>query len=148
MKQSITLTIALVLAAAATTPVFAGPRDHDFAERRDNQAHRIERGIESGQLTRKETKVLKKEQRRIARLHREFREDRHLARREARILERAYDEASRHIRAFKHNELQRRQVRYKLPRDRHGWGDSDRHGSAPRRTSCSISPLGTWIEEF
>jgi len=148
MKKPITLLIALVLATAAATPVIAGPRDHNFAERREHQAARIEQGVERGQLTRKEAKALRKEQRRLYKLARELRHEGHLSRREARVLDRAYDEASRHIYRLKHNDLARRHVRYEGWRDGPGWGSDRRHGHRTGGAYCATNQRGGWIENF
>lgn len=93
---------ALCLCAAA--PAFAGHRHERLHDRLDRQHIRIERGIESGELTRREARKLMKQQRRIHRLAREFYADDHLGKRERRILTQKLDRASDRIHALKHND--------------------------------------------
>jgi hypothetical protein len=73
----------------------------------DRQQSRIEQGIESGKLTRKEAKVLKRQQRKTRHLYREFREDGRLSKRERRELDRRLDRVSDQIWELKHNERSR-----------------------------------------
>ena len=107
-----TLTITLLAASfglIATVPAYAG-HGHSYDrlyDRMERQQERIEHGIDSRELTRKEAKILKKQQRRIRRLAREFREDGWLSKRERRILRRKLDRASEQIRELKHNDLNR-----------------------------------------
>ena len=65
--------------------------------RRARQEHRIEEGWHSGQLTRKELKRLRKNQRRIAHMERKFLGDGYFSRRERRAMDEALDEASGRI---------------------------------------------------
>jgi hypothetical protein len=85
-------------------PAFAGHRHDRLLDRLDRQQNRIERGIDSGELTRREARTLKKQQRRIHRLAREFYADDHLCKRERRILHKKLNRASDRIYALKHND--------------------------------------------
>lgn len=75
--------------------------------RQARQRHRIREGWESGELTRKELKRLRKGQRRIAQLERRFRADGYLSPRERRVLREALDNASDRIYRKKHNDRYR-----------------------------------------
>lgn len=85
-------------------PAFAGHGHERLLDRLDRQQIRIERGIESGKLTRWEARSLKKQQRRIHRLTHEFYADDHLGKRERRILKKKLNRASDRIHALKHND--------------------------------------------
>ncbi len=106
--MNFTKTIALIpILGLLAAPVLA-ERDHDrFDRRQDRQHSRIEQGVRGGELTRKETKVLRKEQRHVDRLERKFKRDGHLDRFERRTLKREYDHAGGHIRKLKHNDRYR-----------------------------------------
>ncbi len=93
---------------------------HYLDKRQARQQRRIEQGWHSGELTRKELKRLRKNQRRIARLERRFASDGHFSRKERRAMTEALDEASSRIYRKKHND------RYRIVdhRDRH----DHRHG--------------------
>ncbi len=111
-----TLTKTLLAASfclIATVPAYAGHghsngHSHDrLIDRLERQHVRIEDGVESRELTRKEAKILKKQQRHIRQLAREFREDGWLSKKERRILRHKLDRSSRQIREFKHSDLNR-----------------------------------------
>lgn len=90
-----------------------GSRYQHYLDRRQaRQQHRIEEGWRSGELTRKEMKRLRKNQRRIAHLERKFKADGYLSRRERQALRGALDEASAGIHRKKHND------RYRVARHR------------------------------
>ena len=74
-----------------------------IAERMQNQNLRIRHGVISGELTRSEARLLKKEQRRIHRLRRLAWADGKMTRREWRRLEKMQNRASYHIYRLKHN---------------------------------------------
>lgn len=109
--------IALALISAATilgvtaSAVQAGPYrwGGGINERQERQARRIERGIDRGQLTRREARKLRREQRDIAELERCLREvgGRGLQPMERRILQRLLDLASENIRELKQNDKRR-----------------------------------------
>ena len=80
--------------------------DHrlDRVERRmDKQHRRIKQGVRSGELTRYETRKLRKQQRRIAKMKYRFMYDGYLNRHESRKLQYKLDAASDRIYRFKHN---------------------------------------------
>lgn len=107
--KSLTKTIfAASICLLTAAPVYAhndwngGPKD-----RLERQHERIEHGIDNGQLTRKEAKVLKREQRRSRHLFRDFHADGHLSKRERHKLNRHLDRVSDRIWVLKHNERSR-----------------------------------------
>ncbi len=81
-------------------------------ERRYNQKLRIRHGVITGELTRGEARVLKKEQRRIHRKLKKAWADGRMSRREWRRLERLQNRASRHIFRLKHNSNFRHRAYY------------------------------------
>ena len=89
--------------------------------RQARQHRRIEDGWRSGELTRKELKRLRKNQRQIAHLERKFSADGHYSRRERQTLREALDEASGRIYRKKHNDRYRT-VRHQ-DRGHDGWGE-------------------------
>ncbi len=119
-RKANTLMIA-ALTLFAASPAFAGHRHghhhghaHDdgyrvekVQKRLKRQRVRIEHGIDNGSLTYKEERKLLKQQRRIRRLTREFRDDGYLTRKEQRILIGKLDRTSDRIRRFKYNEANR-----------------------------------------
>ena len=96
-------------------PVMAhGDMTHDRIERRiDRQQMRINQGIRSGELTRFEAKKLRKQNRRIIRLKRDYMRDGRLNHRERHALMERLDRASKRIYRMKHNDVYRGH--------RHGW---------------------------
>jgi len=90
--------------------------------RQVRQRHRIEEGWASGELTRKELKRLRKGQRRIARLEREYRADGYLSPRERRVLREALDHASDRISRNKHNDRYRFVRHHARHAEAHGEG--------------------------
>lgn len=74
--------------------------------RQANQNTRIQEGRTSGVLTRRESKMLRKEQRHIHRAERRTKADGDVTRAERRRLERKQDRANRHIYRAKNNEIQ------------------------------------------
>ncbi|MDJ0808104.1 MAG: hypothetical protein QNJ78_14880 [Gammaproteobacteria bacterium] len=107
-----TLNKALVAASfclIATVPAFAdhGHFNDRLFDRLERQHERIEDGIWSRELTRKEVKILKKQQRRIRQLFRVYRDDGRLSKRERRILRNKLDRASLKIMELKHNAVTR-----------------------------------------
>lgn len=71
--------------------------------RQTRQRARIRRGWRNGELTAKEHRRLKREQRRIAQLAHRFDEDGHYSRKERHILREELDRASEHIYRKRHN---------------------------------------------
>ena len=122
MKTLNKLLLASGMILAVSLPAYADRSDWktDVGDRLDRQHSRIEHGIDSGKLTRKEAKALKRETRH---LYREFREDGHLTKRELRQLDRRLDRASERIWDLKHNQI----TVHGKPGYRYGyeWHDND-----------------------
>jgi Skp family chaperone for outer membrane proteins len=96
--------LAVVSASQADT---RRPRDPGVNARQHNQRERIQQGIRSGELTRRETGKLVREQRDVRRLEREYKADGTLTGAERRDLHQEQNEASRHIYNQKHDEQDR-----------------------------------------
>jgi len=107
-------------------PAHAGSRHHDgrLMDRMERQHERIESGVESGALNRKEARKLKKQQHKTRSMARQFREDGVLSKEERRILNRRLDKRSDRIWEFKHNDRYRHTDRYVL---RDTYRDESRH---------------------
>lgn len=73
--------------------------------RQDRQHMRIRQGLRNGQLSHGEHRMLKREQRHIARMERRLSADGYLSGRDRRRLEKAQDSASRDISWAKHNPI-------------------------------------------
>ncbi len=139
-----TLTKSLLVGSfflSSTVPVFAGHGYHQdrLLDRMERQQERIEEGIQSRELTRKEVKILKKQQRQIRRLVRVYREDGWLSKKERRILRNRLDRASNKIWRLKHNDLNRyleRQERYGSCSD-HAKDDRDRKFNRDKKSRIS-----------
>jgi len=123
--------VAMVLVISA--PVYAGhnERGGDVRDRLERQHSRIEHGIDSGKLTRKEAKVLKRQQRETRHLYRDFRDDGRLTKHERRKLDRQLDRNSDRIWDLKHNARSRHfksDYRYGYEwHDRDGWPRHHHH---------------------
>lgn len=118
------------LMLVATVSAQAGHNDGkgDIRDRLDRQHSRIEHGIDSGKLTRKEAKVLKREQRKSRHLYHEFKEDGYLSKRERRELNRRLDRVSDQIWDLKHNERSRYDISaHRYGYDWHDVGDWSRY---------------------
>lgn len=124
-KTIVVLSIAALGTIAAPAQAKHDTRDsnrYDRIEKRmDNQRHRIRNGVRSGELTRKEAKRLRKQQRKIARLERRFMRDGFLDRREYREINSRLDTASNRIYRLKHND------RYSDNRHNHDRHSYNRH---------------------
>ncbi|MFZ7125871.1 MAG: hypothetical protein ACOWWM_06920 [Desulfobacterales bacterium] len=131
MRKSTMLTAMIpTLILATATWAFAGPND-----RMARQQRRIEKGVETGRLTRSEANSLKWEQERVERLKSAFLNDGRLSRTERRSLEHRLDRADRNIFRYQHNERTRFDRRHD---DRFRKGNPhrdhrfDRHGRRER----------------
>lgn len=118
--------LALPLLGMLVTPAIAGGYYDDgynksrFEQRIDRQHQRIERGVRSGELTRKEAKRLRKQLRHIAKLERRYTLDGHLDRHERKKLHNKLNVAGDRIYRLKHND------RYRRPKHRsHYYGYDD-----------------------
>jgi hypothetical protein len=94
--QAAVTTVALALTATAT---YAGP----ITRREVRQRARIHQGVQSGDLTRGETNVLRREQRGIEHLREHALTDGHIGPRERSALTNAQNRASHAIYRLKHN---------------------------------------------
>jgi Skp family chaperone for outer membrane proteins len=101
MNFAKTLAIAAIALASAAT--FAQPVAPVVKERQENQSARIQQGVASGELTKKEAATLRTEQRAIRAEKRAFKSDGKLTKAERAHLKREQNAASRHIYAKKHN---------------------------------------------
>jgi hypothetical protein len=118
-SKSIVLIPLLGLLAA---PVMADRGQDRFERGHDRQHSRIERGVRAGALTHREAKSLRKEQRHVSKMERNFKRDGHLDRFERRTLGREYAQARAHTRQLKHND------RYRVGhRHEHGRYDGRHH---------------------
>ncbi len=123
-KAFFTTTLCLLVAI----PAYAGHSDRydGFRERMQQLDQRIEHGIRTHELSRKEAKELEQQQHRIHRLAREFREDGRLSRKERYRLENELDRLSDQITEYKHN--RHNKPKYRYGHERH---DDDRGGNNP-----------------
>ena len=106
MKAMLTLTA--LMALSATSAFAEGTRDPRVNARQANQHARIHDGVRSGELTRRETRHLREEQRDIRQLERAYKSDGKLTRTERADLHHEQNQASRHIRRQKHDRQERR----------------------------------------
>jgi len=98
LRKIVTLGLFVVAGTA-----FAGTADPVVNQRQDNQKDRIQQGVASGALTKKETKRLAAEQRGIAAEEKAFKADGSLTKAERRDLARDQNRASRDIYIQKHD---------------------------------------------
>jgi len=134
--------LAIIVASTLGTTTLAQARGHGIGYERGTPQHKVENridrrqarqrerisnGIDSGDLSRKETKRLLKNQRQIARMERRFERDGYYSPRERRIMENALDRASHRIKRAKNDGYSPRYGRH-----HRGWrGGHDRHGADP-----------------
>jgi hypothetical protein len=124
--------LAAGLMLVATVPAYADHNDWKggIGDRLERQHSRIEHGIDTGKLTRKEAKELRREQRKTRHLYREFREDGYLSKRERRKLRHRLDRVSDQIWDLKHNARSRERSDHRYGYDWHddgGWPRHHRH---------------------
>jgi len=90
--------------AFTVTPVGAWGVNDPYIQRREyNQQQRIDRGIQSGQLTRREARRLEAQQNRIQRVENRMKADGRLTGRERARLTRMQNRTSRNIYRLNHN---------------------------------------------
>jgi hypothetical protein len=105
-----TLVKSLVIAALGIGMALPAAADASFRQHKgQNLDNRIEQGVRSGELTRKEVRKLRRERREIRQMRRDFLSDGRLSTWERRTLARAKKRLSRHVYRLKHND---RRVRY------------------------------------
>jgi hypothetical protein len=100
---SLALLVAGVLGVAGLSQADAGTRDPRVNARQQNQHQRVKQGVQSGELTRRETGALAREQRDIRQLERAYKSDGTLTRSERVDLHQEQNQASRHIYNQKHD---------------------------------------------
>jgi hypothetical protein len=100
---SLALMVASVLSVAGLSQAEAGVRDPGVNNRQQNQQQRIKQGVRSGELTRRETGALAREQRDVRQLERAYKSDGDLTRAERVDLHQEQNQASRHIYNQKHD---------------------------------------------
>ena len=84
-----------------------GSRTPGINRREANQKHRIQQGVRSGELTRRETARLAAEQARIRAMERRAKSDGEVTARERARLQRELNQSSRHIYRQKHDRQDR-----------------------------------------
>ena len=102
-RISLALLVAGVLGVAGLSQAEAGTRDPRVNSRQQNQHQRVKQGVRSGELTRRETGALAREQRDIRQLERAYKSDGELTRAERVDLHQEQNQASRHIYNQKHD---------------------------------------------
>lgn len=102
-RISLALLVAGVLGVAGLGQAQAGTRDPGVNNRQQNQHQRVKQGVRSGELTRRETGALAREQRNIRQLERAYKSDGELTRAERADLHQEQNQASRHIYNQKHD---------------------------------------------
>jgi hypothetical protein len=110
MKKFFAATLTLVGVFAVVNASYADTRrtrDPGVNARQHNQRDRIQQGVKSGELTRREAGRLVHEQRDVRQLEREYKSDGTLTGVERRDLHQEQNEASRHIYNQKHDEQDR-----------------------------------------
>jgi Skp family chaperone for outer membrane proteins len=104
MKSTITLAaLAALTCTAAFAQADAGVRDPGVNARQHNQRERIQQGVQSGELTRRETRNVAEEQRDVRQLERAYKSDGTLTGAERRDLHHEQNQASRDIYQQKHD---------------------------------------------
>jgi hypothetical protein len=102
-RISLALLVAGVLGVTGLSQADAGTRDPRVNARQQNQHQRVKQGVQSGELTRRETGALAREQRDIRQLERAYKSDGTLTRSERVDLHQEQNQASRHIYNQKHD---------------------------------------------
>jgi hypothetical protein len=90
--------LAIAVLSAASLPAFALDSTPRIDQRQANQEQRIEQGIRSGQISRREAQRLREGQRQIRRMERQALADGRITPREAARIEQAQDAQGRLIR--------------------------------------------------
>lgn len=97
----------VTLGAAIAAPAQARSDRGSVYDRMDHQVRIMERGIESGALTKREVKILRREQYAIRDLAKDLRAEGHSSHKRRRMLDRRLDRAENHIREFMRNDERR-----------------------------------------
>ena len=99
--------LSLLLSGTLCAPLFAANPANPIDQREQNQKSRIRQGVKSGELTRNETRHLRKEEAKIGTLEQKARSDGEISKKEARKLDRFLDKAGRDIYKQKHDKQDR-----------------------------------------
>ncbi len=102
-RVGMALLVAGVFGVASLSHADPGTRDPRVNQRQQNQHQRIKQGVRSGELTRRETGALAREQRDVRQLERAYKSDGELTRAERVDLHKQQNQASRHIYQQKHD---------------------------------------------
>ena len=101
MKKVLTIAVLAALSLPAFAETLSTPR---IDQRQDNQEHRIEQGMRTGQLTPREAARLERGQARIRQMERQALADGHISRRERAAIDREQEKQNELIARLKHNE--------------------------------------------
>jgi len=104
MHQSAIMLMVIALAASTCSALAADPAVN---HRQHHQQRRIEQGVRSGELTRQETRDLRKEERGIRQEERAYKSDGKLTRTERQDLHRDLNKASKDIYREEHDDEKR-----------------------------------------
>ncbi len=103
MNKTLALSLALCAATFTSSAWAGGTRDPGVNHRQHHQTGRIVQGVRSGELTRRETRRLARQQMRIRHEERRFKSDGELTRRERARLHRDLNRSSASIYRQKHD---------------------------------------------
>ena len=104
---TVKMAVLAALTCMAAAQADAGVRDPGVNARQHNQRERIQQGVRSGELTRKETRHVAEDQRDIRQLERGYKSDGKLTGAERRDLTHEQNQASRDIYKQKHDAQER-----------------------------------------
>lgn len=107
MKKSVAMLFVAAFAALGLSAFDAQAGTPRIDRRESNQAQRIRAGVQSGQLTRAETRRLVRGQAHVHRMERRAKADGHVSPGERARIRQAQRVQSRHIARARHNGLQR-----------------------------------------
>lgn len=118
MKSTVNIAVLAALACLATAAqADAGTRDPGVNARQHNQRERIQQGVRSGELTRRETRHVVEEQRDVRQLEHAYKSDGKLTGAERQDLHHEQNQASRDIYKQKHDAQERPVVADQAVRD-------------------------------
>lgn len=130
MRRLIKVLLLVPLTCLVAVPAFADHGHSRLESRLERQQERIDAGVESGALTYKEARVLKRDQQRLRRLARKMLKDGEISKREGRKLAHKLDQVSDRIREYKHNDNYRAAGSERCFYSRDSWhGAGDHHWS-------------------
>jgi hypothetical protein len=126
MNKSTQAACITALGLALAFPIQAG-QGYSVEDRLAWQQKRIDQGLASGALSRREARSLQQDQREIRSLIRDLRRDGWLSRDERRLVDQRLDEATQRIRDMERNGGRRDSYRDRLAEDRHESHGQDHH---------------------